>query len=75
VRQILAAGESGKDPRLDRRIDGGDQPADVIPRGSLPGFAAVTHEQHDLVRRVSRRFDGEVGAAADAGAEGDEQLS
>ena len=31
-------------------------------------------EQHELVRVMSGRFDVEPGAAADGGAEGDEQL-
>lgn len=50
------------------------RPAAVGPGGALPGLGAVADEQHELVGVMAGRLDLEVGAAADGGAEGDEQL-
>ena len=51
-----------------------DQLADVIPGGALSGLGAVADEEHELVGVMPGRLDGEPGAAADGGAEGDQQL-
>ena len=63
--QPLAAGEAGRHARGEGGVGFAHQLVDVIKRRSLPGLAAITDQDRELVWVMQGRFDLEVSAATD----------